>query len=142
MTWAISKLELYRLEMLKMGCSHFSGQEIGYEALVLAVEEHRACVVPWMLWLAIPCSLGSPTCFQIFFFNQSETRGEVVKTCVNRTALDPVLLLHEGCEWKFSPIGMHLKLLEEPDNPQAQTLPLDSQEQPWEQKGQTLREEA
>lgn len=28
-----------------------------------------------------------------------------------------------------------LKLLEEPENPQTQTLPLDNQEQPWKQRG-------
>lgn len=134
--WAVSKLEFCGLEMLKMGCSRFSGQEIGYGDLVLAVGGHHAC----MVWLAILCSLESPKAFR-FFFHHSETRGEVVETCVNRTALDPVLLCMRdvnGSSVLFGAPQTSGRAGEPPDPDPTSRQPGTT----LETKGQSRREEA
>lgn len=66
--------------------------------------------VPPTVWIAVP---RIPHALRYFIGLKSED-GEVVKTCVDRTALDPVLLPHERCEWKFMSIVMHPQTSEEP----------------------------
>lgn len=72
----------------------------------------RSCLAcrgaPW-----VPVPPRVPHALRYFIGLKSED-GEVVKTCVDRTALDPVLLPHERYEWKFISIVMHPQTSEEP----------------------------